>query len=102
MTGVRYRPDRCPVWNVLEGSVQKEGNQLRISAQLTKVEDSFNLWSDTYTELWRNYESTEENLMQAGRADPEWMRQNSDLDDLRHEARYQALIERMESYTAAP
>jgi hypothetical protein len=30
-------------------------------------------------------------------ADPEWMRQDSDLDNLRNENRYQALIERMEA-----
>jgi tetratricopeptide (TPR) repeat protein len=33
---------------VLEGSVRKSGNQLRISAQLIKVADGFNLWSETY------------------------------------------------------
>ena len=39
---------RLGVDNVLEGSVRKSGNQLRISAQLIKVEDGFNLWSETY------------------------------------------------------
>jgi non-specific serine/threonine protein kinase len=38
-----------------------------------------------------------ERSYEAGLADPEWMRQDSDLDNLRGEARYQALIERMES-----
>ena len=40
--------ERLGVDNVLEGSVRKAGNQLRISAQLIKVEDGFNLWSETY------------------------------------------------------
>jgi len=40
--------ERLGVDNVLEGSVRKSGNQLRISAQLIKVEDGFNLWSETY------------------------------------------------------
>jgi serine/threonine protein kinase/tetratricopeptide (TPR) repeat protein len=34
--------------NILEGSVRKAGEQLRISAQLIKVSDGFNLWSETY------------------------------------------------------
>lgn len=40
--------ERLGVDNVLEGSVRKSGNQLRISAQLIKVADGFNLWSETY------------------------------------------------------
>jgi TolB-like protein/Tfp pilus assembly protein PilF len=39
---------RLGVDNILEGSVRKAGNQLRISAQLIKVADGFNLWSETY------------------------------------------------------
>jgi adenylate cyclase len=38
-----------------------------------------------------------ERSYEAGLADPEWMRQDSDLDNLRNENRYQALIERMEA-----
>ena len=34
--------------HVLEGSVRKAGNRLRITAQLIKVEDGFHLWSETY------------------------------------------------------
>ena len=40
--------DRLGVENVLEGSVRKSGVQLRISAQLIKTSDGFNLWSETY------------------------------------------------------
>ena len=36
------------VENVLEGSIRKDGNQLRITAQLIKVEDGSHLWSETY------------------------------------------------------
>jgi TolB-like protein/DNA-binding winged helix-turn-helix (wHTH) protein/tetratricopeptide (TPR) repeat protein len=36
------------VANVLEGSVRKEGNRVRITAALTKVDDGFQLWSETY------------------------------------------------------
>lgn len=33
---------------VLEGSVRKSGNRLRINAQLIATKDGFNLWSDSY------------------------------------------------------
>ena len=36
------------VANVLEGSVRREGNHVRITAELTKVEDGFQLWSQNY------------------------------------------------------
>jgi len=36
------------VKTVLEGSVRKAGNQLRITAQLVSVEDGYRLWSDRY------------------------------------------------------
>jgi len=36
------------VSNVLEGNVRREGNHVRITAELTKVDDGFQLWSQTY------------------------------------------------------
>jgi serine/threonine protein kinase/tetratricopeptide (TPR) repeat protein len=36
------------VANVLEGSVRKQGNRVRITAQLTQVADGFHLWSKTF------------------------------------------------------
>ena len=36
------------VENILEGSVRKSGNQIRITAQLIQVEDGFHLWSESY------------------------------------------------------
>jgi TolB-like protein/DNA-binding winged helix-turn-helix (wHTH) protein/Flp pilus assembly protein TadD len=36
------------VANILEGSVRREGNRVRITAELTKVDDGFQLWSETY------------------------------------------------------
>ena len=38
------------VTHVLEGSVRKAGNQVRITAQLIKADDGFNLWSETYNQ----------------------------------------------------
>jgi len=34
--------------HVLEGSVRKSGNRIRVTAQLIKADDGFHLWSDTY------------------------------------------------------
>jgi len=36
------------VANVLEGSVRREGNRLRITAELVKANDGFELWAQTY------------------------------------------------------
>ena len=36
------------VEKVLEGSVRRSGDRIRITAQLINVEDGFHLWSDTY------------------------------------------------------
>ncbi len=36
------------VENVLEGSVRKAGNRIRVTAQLIKVADGFHLWSERY------------------------------------------------------
>jgi serine/threonine-protein kinase len=41
--GVKLR-----VGSVLEGSVRKAGNRLRITAQLISVADGYHLWSETY------------------------------------------------------
>src|SRR5262249_35730048 len=36
------------VANVLEGSVRREGSRVRVTAELTKADDGFQLWSQTY------------------------------------------------------
>jgi serine/threonine-protein kinase len=39
---------RLNVRSVLEGSVRKAGNRLRVTAQLINVEDGYHLWSERY------------------------------------------------------
>jgi TolB-like protein len=39
---------RLNVAHVLEGSVRKSGNEVRITAQLIRAEDGYHLWSDTW------------------------------------------------------
>ena len=36
------------VANVLEGSVRRDGNHIRVTAELVKTDDGFQLWSQTY------------------------------------------------------
>ncbi len=45
---LRVIGQKLNVATVLEGSVRKEGNRARITAQLIKVDDGFHLWSETY------------------------------------------------------
>ena len=40
--------EQLNVGHILEGSVRKSGNQLRITAQLIKADDGFHLWSSSY------------------------------------------------------
>lgn len=40
--------ERLGVDHVLEGSVRRSGDQMRVTAQLIRATDGFHLWSDTY------------------------------------------------------
>lgn len=40
--------EKLGVKTVLEGSVRKQGNRLRVTAQLVSVQDGFHLWSEKY------------------------------------------------------
>jgi TolB-like protein len=45
---VRNIGQQLGVAHVLEGSIRSQGNQVRITAQLIKVDDGFHLWSETF------------------------------------------------------
>ena len=45
---LRIIGEKLGVANILEGSVQKEGNKIRVTAQLIRTADGFHLWSDKY------------------------------------------------------
>jgi serine/threonine-protein kinase len=45
---VRQIGEKLGVGSVLEGSVRKVGNRIRITAQLINVENGYHLWSETY------------------------------------------------------
>ena len=46
--------EKLNVSTVLEGSVRKQGNQLRVTAQLINTENGFNLWSERYDRTMEN------------------------------------------------
>ena len=45
---LRVIGEKLGVANILEGSVQKEGNKIRVTAQLIRAADGSHLWSDKY------------------------------------------------------
>ncbi len=45
---LREIAQQLDVANLLEGSVRKAGNKVRITAQLVKASDGYHLWSDTF------------------------------------------------------
>lgn len=50
------------VANVLEGSIRKDGNTLRITAQLIRVEDGSHIWSDAYNRKLKDIFSIQEEI----------------------------------------
>jgi TolB-like protein len=53
------------VAHVLEGSVRKQGDQVRITAQLIQAEDGYHLWSDTYDGDLKNVFALQERIARA-------------------------------------
>ncbi len=45
---VREVADKLGVTSVVEGSIQKSGHRLRVTAQLINAQDGYHLWSDTF------------------------------------------------------
>jgi len=45
---VREIGRKLGVGNIVEGSVRRDGGQVRVTAQLIRVADGFHLWSDSY------------------------------------------------------
>lgn len=45
---IREIGSKLDVGTVLEGSIRKSGNTIRVTAQLINIEDGYHLWSETY------------------------------------------------------
>lgn len=56
---------RLKVTHVLEGSVRKVGDQIRITAQLIKAEDGYHLWSETYDRTLDNVFAIQDEIASA-------------------------------------
>jgi len=50
------------VANILEGSIRKEGDRVRITAELIKVDDGFELWSESYDREIKNIFVTQDDI----------------------------------------
>jgi TolB-like protein len=53
------------VANVLEGSVRRDGNHIRITAELIKADDGFQRWSQTYDREINDIFAVEDDIAQA-------------------------------------
>ena len=57
--------EQLNVATVLEGSVRKAGNDLRITAQLINVADGFHIWSQTYNREFKNVFAIQDEISKA-------------------------------------
>ncbi|HEY5776225.1 MAG TPA: tetratricopeptide repeat protein [Xanthomonadales bacterium] len=62
---VRKIGEQLGVAHVLEGSIRSQGDQVRITAQLIKVDDGFHLWSETYDRKLDNIFIVQEEIASA-------------------------------------
>jgi TolB-like protein/DNA-binding winged helix-turn-helix (wHTH) protein/Flp pilus assembly protein TadD len=51
--------------NLLEGSVRRDGNRVRITVQLIKANDGFHLWSESYDRDLKDILAVEDNIAKA-------------------------------------
>ena len=61
-TDVRQIAQFLGVRNVLEGSVRRDGEQLRVTAQLIDAQSGYNVWSQTYDRTWRDLSVIQDDL----------------------------------------
>ena len=62
---VREIGRKLGVANVLEGSVRTEGDHIRVTAELTKVDDGFQLWSESYDRQVKDIFAVQDEIAQA-------------------------------------
>jgi TolB-like protein/thioredoxin-like negative regulator of GroEL len=63
--GVAQIAKELGVNHILEGSVRKEGNQVRVTAQLIEAGNSFHMWSETYDRELTNIFAIQDEIAQA-------------------------------------
>jgi serine/threonine protein kinase/Flp pilus assembly protein TadD len=57
--------EKLNVSTLVEGSVRKSGNRVRISVQLVKVSDGFHLWSETYDRTFDDIFAVQDDIAQS-------------------------------------
>lgn len=62
---VRNVGRKLGVANILEGSVRREGNHVRITAELIKTDDGFQLWTQTYDRQINDIFAVQDEIAQA-------------------------------------
>ncbi len=62
---VRQVGEKLGVGSILEGSVRKVGNKIRINAQLVNVENGYHLWSETYDRQLEDVFAIQEEISRA-------------------------------------
>jgi TolB-like protein/Tfp pilus assembly protein PilF len=62
---LRHVGEQLNVRNILEGSVRKSGNRLRITVQLVNAADGYHLWSDTYDREMQDVFAIQEEIANA-------------------------------------
>ena len=62
---LRLIGEQLNVRTVLEGSVRKSGNRLRITAQLVNAADGYHLWSETYDREMKDVFAIQEEIAKA-------------------------------------
>jgi TolB-like protein/Tfp pilus assembly protein PilF len=62
---LRMIGEKLNVRTVLEGSVRKSGNHLRITAQLANASDGYHLWSETYDREMKDVFAIQEEIANA-------------------------------------
>lgn len=83
------------VQHIVEGSVRRSGERLRVTAQLIRAEDGFHLWSENYDSTAADTIAVQENI-----AEKIAVALDIVLDDRKREAMRQAGLRNIEAFTA--
>jgi TolB-like protein len=87
--------ERLGVRHIVEGSVRRSGDRLRVTAQLVRAEDGFHLWSENYDSTARDTIDVQEDIAEQIASALEVV-----LDERRRETMRQAGLRDVEAFIA--
>ncbi len=61
---VRTIGHKLDVANIVEGSVRRDGDEIRVTAQLVRVSDGFHVWSETYDRKLKSVFAVQDDIAQ--------------------------------------